>query len=138
MQNSRPILLVEDDEVDAMRVKRALKDLKIANPLVRSTNGEEALEHLRSEANEKPCVILLDVNMPKMSGPELLKVVKGDEALKKIPVIFFTPSVIEKGADEIFNLGAAGYVGKFVSNKEFVDALKIISPYCLGELPVEK
>jgi len=139
VQNSRPILLVEDDRVDAMRVERALEDLKIANPLAHSTNGEEALEHLRSEANEKPCVILLDVNMPKMSGGEFLEVVKGDGALKKIPVIVFTPPEMEKGADEIFNLGAAGYVGKFVSHKEFVEALKIISPYCsLDELPVEK
>lgn len=134
----RPILLVEDDRVDAMRVERALNDLKIANPLVHSTNGEEALEHLRSEANERPSVILLDVNMPKMSGDEFLEVVKGDEALKKIPVIVFTPPEIEKGAGKIFNLGAAGYVGKFVSDKEFVEALKIISPYCLGELAVEK
>jgi len=138
MQNSRPILLVEDDRVDVMRVERALKDLKITNPLVHSTNGEEALEYLRSEANERPSVILLDVNMPKMNGPEFLEVVKGDEALRDIAVIVFTPPEREKGADEIFNLGAAGYVGKFVSHKEFVEALKIISPYCLGELPVEK
>ncbi len=139
MQNLRPILLVEDDQVDVMRVERAVKGLKIANPLVHSTNGEEAMEYLRNEANERPCVILLDLNMPKMSGPEFLDVVKGDEALKELAVIVFTPPEIENGADEIFNLGAAGYVGKFVSHKEFVEALKIIIPYCsLSELPVEK
>ena len=139
MRNLRPILLVEDDRVDVMRVERAVKDLKITNPLVRSTDGEDALEYLRSEANEKPCVILLDLNMPKMSGTEFLGIIKGDEALKEIAVIVFTTSELEKDTDEVFNLGAGGYVVKSVNYKDFVEVLKIIIPYCiLSELAVEK
>jgi CheY-like chemotaxis protein len=60
MKNSKPVLLVEDDDVDAMTVKRAFKDLKIVNSLTHRTNGEDALEYLRDEGSEKPCVILLD------------------------------------------------------------------------------
>jgi len=132
-------LLVEDDRVDVMRVERALKDLKITNPLVHSTNGEEALEYLKSQANEKPCVILLDLNMPKMSGTEFLEVVKGDEALKEIAVIVFTTSEAGKDADETLALDVAGYIVKSINLKDFVEALKIIGPYCsLSELPVEK
>ena len=73
MRNLRPILLVEDDSVDAMTVKRAFSELKITNELVRAVNGEEALNYLKEHLNEKPCVILLDLNMPKMNGIEFLK-----------------------------------------------------------------
>jgi CheY-like chemotaxis protein len=79
MRNSRPVLLVEDDHVDAMTVKRALRELHVANPLVHTINGEEALNHLRAESNDSPCVILLDLNMPKMNGIEFLKIIKADE-----------------------------------------------------------
>ena len=69
-------MLVEDDNVDAMTVKRALRELKVASNLARAVNGEEALEYLRNPANETPCVILLDLNMPRMNGIEFLKIVK--------------------------------------------------------------
>ena len=76
MRNLKPILLVEDDGVDIMMVKRALKDLNVANPLAHTLNGEEALEYLTAESNRRPCIILLDLNMPKMTGVEFLKAVK--------------------------------------------------------------
>ena len=86
MQNSKPILLIEDDDVDVMTVKRALKDLKVTNELVPMGDGEEAIEYLKSEGAVKPCIVLLDLNMPKMDGTEFLKIVKEDSALKKIPI----------------------------------------------------
>ena len=92
MRNSKPILLVEDDRVDAMTVKRALKDLNVTNLLVHTLNGEEALEYLTGEGNERPCIILLDLNMPRMNGIEFLKIIKADDELKKIPVVVLTTS----------------------------------------------
>jgi len=138
MRNSKPILLVEDDVVDAMTVKRALDDLKVANPLVTRLNGEEALEYLRDGDGKKPCVILLDLNMPKMDGFEFLRVAKADEELKKIPVIVLTTSKEESDKVESFRLGVAGYVIKSIDYKKFVESIKIIDLYwTLSELPNE-
>jgi len=136
MRNSKPILLVEDDSVDAMTVKRAFKDLKVLNPLVLTTNGEEALQYLRDKSNKKPCVILLDLNMPKMDGIEFLKIVKADEVLKKIPVVVLTTSKEESDIVESFKLSVAGYIVKPVDYKKFVEAIRAIELYwTLSELP---
>jgi CheY-like chemotaxis protein len=136
MRNSKPILLVEDDRVDAMTVKRALKDLKVTNLLVHTLNGEEALNHLRAESNGKPCVILLDLNMPKMNGVEFLKVAKDDDVLKSIPVVVLTTSHEEQDVVESFKLSAAGYIVKPVDYKKFVEAMRTIDIYwTLSELP---
>jgi len=129
-------LLVEDDSVDAMTVKRAFKDLKVLNPLVLTANGEEALQYLRSKSNKKPCVTLLDLNMPKMNGIEFLKVVKADEVLKKIPVVVLTTSKEESDIVESFKLSVAGYIVKPVDYKKFVEAIRAIELYwTLSELP---
>jgi CheY-like chemotaxis protein len=136
MRNSKPILLVEDDSVDAMTVKRALKDLNVTNPLVHTLNGEEALDHLRDKSNSNPCVILLDLNMPKMNGVEFLKVVKADDVLKSIPVVVFTTSQEEQDVTESFNLSAAGYIVKPADYKKFVEAIKAVNLYwTLSEVP---
>jgi CheY-like chemotaxis protein len=129
-------LLVEDDHVDAMTVERALKDLKIANRLVRANNGEEALDYLRNESNEKPGVILLDLNMPKMNGIEFLKAIKADEELKNIPVIVLTTSDEQRDIVESFNLHAAGYMLKCVDYEQFADTIRAIDFYwTLSRLP---
>ena len=136
MRSLKPILLVEDDDVDALTVKRALKDLKITNQLVRANNGEEALEFLKSESNEKPCVILLDLHMPKMDGIEFLKLAKADDTLKKIPVVMLTTSKDEQNKIETFNLGVAGYMNKPTNYKKFVETIRAIDMYwTLSELP---
>ena len=87
-------MLVEDDQVDAMTLRRALRELKVVNDLVHKTNGEEALEYLQNSNNRKPCVIFLDLNMPKMNGIEFLQIAKADSELRRIPVIVFTTSKI--------------------------------------------
>jgi CheY-like chemotaxis protein len=135
MQNSQPILLVEDDSVDVMVVARALQDLGVTNKLVHKANGEEALEYLRTET--KPCVILLDLNMPVMNGLEFLKVVKADEVLKRIPVVVLTTSNQEKDVSESFKLGAAEYIVKCIGYEEFLERIRVIKRYCdLSELPI--
>ena len=136
MRSSRPILLVEDDDVDAMTVTRALKELKVTNELVRRCNGEEALEYLKDPKSIKPCVIVLDLNMPRMNGLEFLKIAKADEEFKKIPVIVLTTSREDRDMIESFRLSVAGYILKLVDYKKFVEAVRIVDLYwTLSELP---
>ncbi len=138
MRNSRPVLLVEDDSIDAMTVQRAFRELRVVNPLKHVINGEEALTYLRDEANDKPCVILLDLNMPKMNGTEFLKVAKADLTLRKIPVVVLTTSSEERDVVETFQLNVAGYIIKPVDYKNFVEAVRTIDVYwTLSELPEE-
>lgn len=136
MRNLRPILLAEDDGVDAMTVKRAFGELKVNNELVRVTNGEEALEYLKTHADKKPCVILLDLNMPRMNGIEFLKAAKADDELRQIPVVVLTTSKDDRDKVESFKLSVAGYIVKPVDYKKFVEAIKVLNLYwTLSELP---
>ena len=136
MQNSKPIMLVEDDDVDVMTVNRALRDSKVTNQLVSIADGEEAIEYLRDKSAAKPCIILLDLNMPKMDGAEFLKVVKADNALKKIPVVILTTSNSDRDVIETFELGAAGYMVKSVDYEKFVETIRAIDQYwTLSKLP---
>ena len=136
MKNLKPILLVEDDIVDAMTVKRALKELNVTNQLVHSIDGEQALEYLKADDNKKPCVILLDLNMPKMNGIEFLQAVKKDEKLKKTPVVVLTTSKEDNDVTTSFRFSVAGYMVKPVDYKKFVEAIRAINLYwTLSELP---
>ena len=136
MRDYKPILLLEDDTVDAMTVKRALRDLKVTNPLVRAANGEEALVYLRDETKTKPCVILLDLNMPKMNGIEFLKIAKADDKLRRIPAIVLTTSKDDQDRFATFQLSIAGFIVKPVDYIKFVEAMKIVNLYwTLSELP---
>jgi len=136
MQNSKPILLIEDDDVDVMTVKRAIRDLKVTNQLVSIGDGEEAIEYLRTESTTKPCIILLDLNMPKMDGAEFLKIVKADKALKKIPIVILTTSNSDRDVIESFERGAAGYMVKSVDYNKFVETIRAIDQYwTLSKLP---
>jgi len=136
MQNSQPILLVEDDSIDVMTVKRAFRDIEVKIELVPTGDGEEALAYLRDDGNTKPSVILLDLNMPKMNGTEFLKIIKADDGLKKIPVIVLTTSNSEQDIAKSFELGAAGYMVKSVDYKRFMEIIKTIDSYwSLSKLP---
>jgi CheY-like chemotaxis protein len=136
MRSKKPILLVEDDSIDVMTVKRALKEINVANKLVTAANGEEALAYLRDEKNEKPCIMLLDLNMPKMNGLEFLSEIKKDEVLKKIPAIILTTSKEDHDRLKSFSLSAAGYMIKPVDFRQFVDVMRAINMYwTISELP---
>ncbi len=137
MNSDRPILLVEDDKVDAMTVRRALKELKVSNRLDVAGNGEEALHGLlRNPHHEQPCIILLDLNMPKMGGLEFLKIVKTHKRAKRIPVIVLTTSRDERDRLASFDLGVAGYMVKPIDYQQFVEVVKAINRYwTMSELP---
>jgi CheY-like chemotaxis protein len=138
MRNFKPIMLVDDDDVDAIITQRAVNELKITNELVRRVDGEDALEYLRNESNPRPCVILLDLNMPRMNGFEFLKVIKVDNILKKIPIVVLTTSDVDQNILDSFGLGVAGYIVKPVDYKQFVEAMKTINMYwTLSHLPEE-
>lgn len=135
MRNSKPILLVEDDDVDALTTKRALKEIKVSNDLVHSLDGEEAVAYLK-DGKPKPCVILLDLNMPKMNGFEFLRIIKADDNLKKIPVIVLTTSDTDQNILESYQLGVAGYITKPVDYRQFVETMKTVDMYwTLSRLP---
>ena len=137
MKSRKPILLVEDDKIDAMTVKRAMSDLKIINDMVHTWNGLEAMDYLSKEENPKPCIILLDLNMPKMNGIEFLQKVKNHPEWKKIPVIILTTSNAERDKNETFTIGVAGYMIKPVDYKQFVDVIREINIYWeLSEMPL--
>ena len=130
------ILLVEDDQVDVMTIKRALKEIHVANPVIHMENGEDAINYLREPGNERPCIILLDLNMPVMSGLEFLQVVKNDEALRRFPVIVLTTSEEQQDKLNSFNLGVAGYMAKPVDYRQFVEVMRSIDLYwTISELP---
>lgn len=133
---NKPFLLVEDDQVDVMTIKRALRDIHVLNPLVHVENGEDALAYLRDPVNTKPCIILLDLNMPIMSGIEFLQVVKQDADLRRFPVIVLTTSEEQQDKVNSFNLGVAGYMAKPVDYKQFVEVMRSIDLYwSISELP---
>lgn len=135
MNNLKPVLLVEDDNVDVMTVKRAFDELKITNPLVYAENGKEAIEYLRNENNKKPCLILLDLNMPKMNGFDFLAVVKNDNVLKRIPVVVLTTSCDKQDKIRTFESSVAGHIVKPANYTKFLDAVKTINLYwTLSEL----
>ena len=136
------ILLVEDDEVDVMNVKRAFKKYKITNPLYIAGNGLEALDMLRSPDEQPPEVpktrrlILLDLNMPKMNGLEFLQEIRQDKALKRTPVIVLTTSDEDKDRIEAYNFNVAGYILKPVTFTNFAEVMVALNKYwALCEMP---
>lgn len=133
---NKPILLVEDDQVDVMTIRRALKEIHVVNPVVSMENGEAALAYLHNAANEKPCMILLDLNMPVMNGIEFLQVVKQDDLLKRYPVVVLTTSEEQQDKVNSFNWGVAGYMAKPVDYRKFVDMMRSIDLYwTISEMP---
>lgn len=128
-QDLKPILLVEDDTVDAMAVKKAFEYLHIKNKLIHVTNGEDALEYLHNKDNARPQIILLDLNMPRISGVEFMEIVKADGVLKKIPVIILTTSKAEQDRVKTFELGVAGYIMKPMDHSNFIEMMDKIHQY---------
>jgi CheY-like chemotaxis protein len=129
MNENTLVLLVEDDKVDAMTVRRAMKEINSTSPIRHVMNGEEALAYLRNPKNPRPSYVLLDINMPKMNGIEFLRAMRADEALRSIPVIVLTTSKEERDRVATFDQCVAGYMVKPVDYSQFVDTMKVIDGY---------
>lgn len=131
------ILLVEDDEVDVMNIRRAFDRNRIANPLFIANNGIDALEILRSgRIPAERRIVLLDLNMPKMSGLEFLRELRATPELHSTVVIVLTTSNDERDKIEAYNLNVAGYLLKPVTFVNFVEAMAALNKYwTLVELP---
>ena len=131
------ILLVEDDEIDVMNVKRAFDRNHITNPLFVAGNGLEGLEKLRSgEVPQGRRIVLLDLNMPKMNGIEFLRELRNDPALAATPVVVLTTSNNDRDKIDAFNLNVAGYLVKPVTFAEFSELMVTLNKYwTLVEMP---
>jgi len=139
---SKPVslLLVEDDEIDATAVRRALAVLKIANPLHIARDGIEALEALRGENGRdkitRPYMILLDLNMPRMDGREFLEELRKDPELADSIVFIMTTSRNEEDKRVAYSLNVAGYIVKEDPIGTFRQAINLLDHYWrLVELP---
>lgn len=135
------ILLVEDDEVDVMNVRRAFKKNNITNPLHVAGNGAEALEILRASGTSSDIprerrLVLLDLNMPRMGGIEFLRELRADPDLRPTPVVVLTTSNEERDRVEAYNLNVAGYILKPVTVASFIETMATLSRYwTLSEVP---
>ena len=127
------ILLVEDDRVDVMTVQRALKKNGATNPLYVARTGLEALEMLRGEGRPKidppPALILLDLNLPKMSGIEFLKELRADRNLGSLKIIVLTSSNEPRDREAAFHYEVEDYIVKPHSFDEFAKAIDIVLRY---------
>jgi CheY-like chemotaxis protein len=124
------ILIVEDDPNDVELTLTALEEYKLANEVVVTRDGEEALDYLycrgkfETRSTGNPAVLLLDLKLPKRDGREVLQQIKSDEKLKMIPVVVLTSSHEEKDVVASYKLGVNAYVVKPVDFHEFVNAVK--------------
>lgn len=130
------ILLVEDDAVDVMNVRRAFAKNKLTNPIHVAQNGIEALDMLRKGSLPARRLVLLDLNMPKMNGIEFLRALRADPDLHATSVVVLTTSNEERDKVEAFELNVAGYLLKPVTFPSFVDLMAALNKYwTLVEMP---
>ena len=142
--NHRKILLVEDNPDDVELTMRAFKKNAILNEIEVARDGAEALDYFfgpqgcaTSEAKDLPAVVLLDLNLPKVDGIEVLRKIRADERTELIPVVILTSSKEQKDVTEGYALGCNSYVRKPVDFNEFIGAAQKLGLYwlVLNELP---
>ena len=134
MEKQLKILLIEDDVIEVMKMNRTIKSFDIKHKITEANNGEEALKILENKDNH-PDIIFLDLNMPKLSGIEFLKILKNDDNLKHIPTIILTTSSNKKDLLECFKTGISGYVLKPLKYEDYVLKIeRIINYWSINQL----
>jgi chemotaxis family two-component system response regulator Rcp1 len=137
------ILLIEDNAGDARLAKEALRDAKVKNNLSWVGDGVEAIAYLRKEGNyqqvPRPDLILLDLNLPRKDGREVLSEIKSDRNLKRIPVVILTTSQAEEDIFKAYHLNANCYITKPVDLDQFIKVVRTIEDFWLTivKLPCE-
>jgi len=137
------ILLVEDNPGDVRLAKEALKESKLLNKLYQVEDGIKAMAFLRQEGDyadvPRPDLVLLDLNLPRKNGREVLAEIKGDETLKRIPVVVLTVSRAEEDVLKSYNLHANCYISKPFDMEQFVKVVKSIEDFWFSivKLPAE-
>lgn len=130
------ILLVEDDDIDAKIVERAFIKLRIANPIIRAKDGIIALDLLRNSTVTRPYIILLDLNMPRMGGLEMLEELRDDEHLRDSVVFVLTTSKDDEDKTAAYAKNIAGYILKEKLQNNFDDLIQLLDHYWrIVELP---
>ena len=139
MNDSRRILLVEDNPSDVELTKRAMSKHKILNEMIVAVDGRTALDYLFGtgayagrDPKDLPSVVLLDLNLPRLSGLEVLKQIRGHEATRLLPVVILTSSRQEEDIVAGYELGANSYVRKPVDFSQFVEAVQQLGLYWLA------
>lgn len=127
------VLLVEDDPGDVLMTQEAFADYKIANRLTVVTNGEDAIAYMRKQGRfadvPTPDLVLLDLNLPRRDGREVLRDIKGDPQLRRVPVVVLTTSEAEEDVLASYDLHANAYVRKPVDFDQFVAAVRAIDDF---------
>ena len=140
LKYSIDILMVEDNATDVRLTEEALNNAKVLNSLYVVGDGEAALDFLyqrgRYATVERPDLVLLDLNLPKIDGREVLKIMKSDETLKSIPVVILTASNSETDMVRAYNLGANCYITKPVDFQRFVEIVRTINDFWLTAVVV--
>lgn len=128
------ILLIEDDNIEIMKLQRTVAKLALNHKIIEAKNGEQALELLRS-GKPLPDIVLLDLNMPRMSGIEFLQILKEDSTLKYLPVVVLTTSENRVDLLECYRIGIAGYVIKPLKYEDYQEKLsKVLAYWEVNEL----
>ncbi len=132
------IFLIDDDDVDFMAVKRSMVQLGLTNPLVRARDGIEALDMLHNKHVKTPYLILLDLNMPRMNGLELLEHIRDDDELSMAVIFVLTTSAADEDKFAAYSHHVAGYIVKSSLRKGFVNLFDMLQQYCsVVELPYQ-
>jgi chemotaxis family two-component system response regulator Rcp1 len=136
------ILLVDDNEGDILLTREALEDARIVNKISIANDGVEAISFLKKDPpyrdTEMPDIILLDINLPKMDGTEVLSIIKNDPELKRIPVIMLTTSSSEKDILASYDNYANCYITKPVDLERFMDVVRTIEDFWISIVKLPK